>query len=377
MTCYLISNSEATATPLNRYQYKSEGSDLISPQTIIQKNPEIVLNELDLGFQDDNTILVCREFGTSRGSIDILIITKTADIIIIETKLFKNSDSHRTVVAQVIDYAKALSCISAGDLLISLSKNQYVNKEVLSKLRNDDYWLSSLEANLKTGNFQIVVLGDLIHPNILGMVESIQSAPHLAFTINLLELDSYIADTGQIIIHPKTVSKTIEIERSVIRISIDHNKQTHTIDSEIPEPNGKGQRPVLNEEQYLNSLTKPDFAELIRQFWNHWCDIGGDIKFCPASFSAGINCGDKRIPLFYGYRNATPVISESSKNYNSIPEDLYNTYKNDLKPSKAIYDGYVIGNKVDVPFEIMTKDDLKLMMDASIKLAKSIMNSSE
>jgi hypothetical protein len=377
MTCYSISKFNATVKSLNRYKFESEGSHLISPQRIIEKNPEIILNELDLGFKNKNSIISCREFGTSRGPIDILIITETADILIIETKLLRNSESHRTVVAQVIDYAKALSLISSSDLLNSLDKNKYIDSDDLLRLKNDNNWQSSLDANLRTGNFQIVILGDLIHPNILGMVESIQSAPHLAFTISLLELDAYIDDNEQIIIQPKTVSKTNEIERSVIRIYIDHDKKVHTIDSEIPEPDGGGQRPILNEEKYLAILTKSDFAELIIQFWKDWKEIGGDIKFHSASFSAGINYGDKRIPLFYCYRHTSPIISETTKDYYDIPDEPYQIYKNDLKSSNLIYDGYVIGNKVDVPFDSMAKNDLKLIMNASIKLAKNILNLSE
>lgn len=377
MTCYSISKFDATVRSLNRYQFKSEGSHLISPQMLIEKNPDIVLNELDLGFKDKNSILACREFGTSRGSIDILIITETADILIVETKLLRNPESHRTVVAQVIDYAKALSLISSSDLLNSLDKNKYIDSKDLLKFRNDNYWQSSIDANLRTGNFQIVILGDLIHPNILGMVESIQSAPHLAFTISLLELDAYIDDNEQIIIQPKTVSKTNEIERSVIRIYIDHDKKAHTIDSEIPEPDGKGQRPILSEEKYLEILTKSDFAELIIQFWKEWKEIGGDIKFHSASFSTGINYGDKRIPLFYGYYDVTSIISETTKDYYNIPDEPYQIYKNDLKSSNFIYDEYVIGNKVNVPFDRIEKSDLKMIMNASIKLAKNILNLSE
>ncbi len=50
-----------------------------------------------------------REVETSRGPIDNLSVSPDGGITIVETKLWKNPEKHRTVVAQVIDYAKVLA----------------------------------------------------------------------------------------------------------------------------------------------------------------------------------------------------------------------------------------------------------------------------
>jgi len=370
MGCYLI-GSDSIATEISMYQFNSEAS----AQVIIQQNPYILINELDIGFQNDRAIISCREFSTSRGFIDVLMITDTADIIIIETKLLINPESQRTVVAQVIDYAKALSRYNATEVLNLLSKNSSVNKEDLSKLSTDDFWLSSLGKNLRTGNFQVLVVGDIIHPNLLGMVESIQSAPHLSFTISLIELNAYSLDDKQVILQPRIISNSIEIERSVIRIEIDHDRKSHTIESELPEIESKGTKPKLNEEQYLNVLTKPDYIDPIMNFWSEWKDIGGDIKWHTASFSAGISYNGRRIPLFYGYRWGFPIITELTKDYYKIPDEAYKIYKDILKESSTIYDGFVVANRVDVKFESIIANDLETVMKASFKLAQYLINS--
>lgn len=374
MSYYKINLALGAAKALDKYFFQTEGGSLISPQEIIVNNPSILLDIADLELQADEKLLVTREFNTYRGSIDILIITSNADIVIIETKLLKNPESHRTVVAQAIDYAKAFYGLSIKDVLDRLSKSSTINIDIFEELKSNDFWIASLEKNIKTGNFQVVICGDKIHPNVLGMVESIQSAPHMAFSIYLVELDPFINDSDSIILIPRVVSKTVEIERSVIRIQIDHDKKEHSIESEIPEKEGKGTRPILKPSEYLDSLSKQEFRRIIEKLWNDWQEIGGDIRFGVAGLSLGLNWGDKRIAPFFVYLNRVPILSEKWRSSLNIPDDLYQQYKEDLKRSQVVYDGYCVGNKVEVPFTEITIDDLEVIFNSAINLGKKLLN---
>jgi hypothetical protein len=204
------------------------------------------------------------------------------------------------------------------------------------------------------------------------MVESIQSAPHMAFTIYLVELDPFIEEDHALLIIPKVVSKTLEVERSVIKIQVDHEKRKHTIDSEVPEEKGKGTKPIITPEQFLNSLSKPEFRKPIEKFWDDWRKIGGDIRFGTSGLSAGITQGEKRTPILFIYHNCISTISETHRNSYDIPDDFYQEYKNDLRESQVIYDGYVVGNRVNVPFNAITEDDLLLLFKASMNIAKKL-----
>ena len=235
MASYKIDLMTGTLSTLDTYSFKSEGSHQISPQQLLYENPNLILNIPELEMQSYENLIVAREYNTNRGPIDVLMITSNADIAIIETKLLRNPESHRAVVAQAIDYANAFYRQNARDLIEGLNKSNYVDKEILAELKENDFWLAALDKNLNTGNFQLIILGDKIHPNVLGMVESIQSAPHMAFTIYLVELDPYADNNHSLFITPRVVSNTLEVERSVIRIQIDHESKTHTIESEVPE----------------------------------------------------------------------------------------------------------------------------------------------
>jgi len=374
MSYYKINKGSGKAEALDKYIFQTEGGKLISPQEIIARNPSIILDIADFELQTDDKLIVAREFNTYRGSIDILIITSNADIVIIETKLLKNPESHRTVVAQAIDYAKAFYGLSIKDALDKLSKNSTINKDIYEELKSNDLWIASLERNINTGNFQVVICGDKIHPNVLGMVESIQSAPHMAFSIYLVELDPFTNDSDSIILSPRIVSKTVEIERSVIRIQIDHDKKEHSIESEIPEEEGKGTRPILKPSEYLDNLSRQEFRKTIEKLWDDWQEIGGDIRFGTVGLSLGLNLGDKRITPFFVYHNRLPILSEKWRNNLNIPDDLYQQYKEDLKKSQIIYDGYCVGNKVEVPFAEITVDDLEVIFNSAVNLGKKLLN---
>ena len=122
MNAYIIDEKTCKATELNRYDFRSEGIGLNSLQSTIANNPEIILDLPELELQNEGNIIVCREYTTNSGPIDILMITSNADIIIIETKLLRNPESHRTVVAQAIDYAKAFYNEKMDELINKISK---------------------------------------------------------------------------------------------------------------------------------------------------------------------------------------------------------------------------------------------------------------
>lgn len=373
MAHYQIDQTSGKASALEIFHFNTEGSETVSPQVLISKNPQIVMDIPEIEVQSDGNYLVAREFSTSRGSIDILIINANADIVIIETKLLKNPESHRTVVAQAIDYAKAFYELKAMDVIDRFKKNKSVDEATLTNLTKDEVWVASLEKNILSGNFRVVILGDRIHPNVLGMVESIQSAPHMAFTINLVEIDPFILENGPLFLCPRVVSKTVEVERSVIRIEIDHEKKTHSIESETPEKEGTGSRPTLTPQQFLDIVSEPTFIDSIEKFWKDWKEIGGDIRFGVAGFSAGLMIGDKRVAPFFTYYNRIPVLSEKWRSNYNISDNLFIQYKEGLKSSQTVYDGYCVGNKVEVPFSEISIEDLEIMYKAALNLGRKLL----
>ena len=65
-------------------------------------------------------IPIGREVNTDRGPIDNLYVSPGGGITIVETKLWKNPEKHRTVVAQIIDYGKELAAWDYDQLCIAI-----------------------------------------------------------------------------------------------------------------------------------------------------------------------------------------------------------------------------------------------------------------
>jgi len=59
-------------------------------------------------------ISICTELSVASGYIDNLYATARGDIIVAETKLWRNPEARREVIGQILDYAKDLSLMSYG-----------------------------------------------------------------------------------------------------------------------------------------------------------------------------------------------------------------------------------------------------------------------
>jgi len=160
--------------------------------------------------------------------MDILLLTSDAELIIVETKLWRNPEKSRTVMAQVIDYAKELSKWGYDDLndaVISAQRNQnssnilslrdIVEREFSSQNTTD--LLEILSQNLQHGNISLTIIGDKISPNLMLLSDTIQSSPGLNFRLTLIEMKLF-SYKNAIILIPDIVGKTKEVVRVDISV---------------------------------------------------------------------------------------------------------------------------------------------------------------
>jgi RecB family endonuclease NucS len=61
-------------------------------------------------------IPVCRELNTPAGPIDMVYVTPQGRLVLTETKLWRNPEARRKVIAQILDYAKELAQWTYEDL---------------------------------------------------------------------------------------------------------------------------------------------------------------------------------------------------------------------------------------------------------------------
>ncbi len=313
-----------------------------------------------------------REYSTSRGPIDVLYLTKNANIVLLETKLIRNPESIRTVVAQIVDYIKALNI----DGCENIQNKNCQHMKLSSGFSFDDKFIHLLTKNFLTGNICGVIVGDDIHPNLLGLVESIQSAPHLAFHISLVIIEAY-KDDNKLLISARIIENTKEVERSVIKITFENDTNKLIIESETPSKDGKGSKPRLSWEEYINNVDGK-YQKLIEKYKQEWIKhFGETINMGTVGFTAGVIVGEKRLAPLWVYDNKVELITERGRIKIGVSDKTYLVYKKELEKTPEIYDKYLISGKQMVNFNDISIDALENIFCATIKYAEEIRRSFE
>ena len=362
----MYSIKEGIANVLDKHVYQTE-EEL---QSILFHNPDIVKLIPELNLFQDSIVICCREFPLLCGKIDLLIITENADIILVETKLLRNPESSRTVIAQVIDYVKTIVNVSADDLIETAIKLKHSRFDTSKTI--DGRFSAVLSNNLKKGNISVLIAGDEISQNLLGMVASIQSAPHLSFTIYLLSIKTF-TDGTSIFILPEIISKTVEVERSVINIVFDIKDSKFQVESSVPEINGKGTKPKITWDAYIEKYTEKELVNIFTEFYKAWIQIDREgFTMGTVGFSAGVYSNGNRVPIQYAYDGYLDLLSDKFRRNYSIPDEIYNVYKEMIAKFPRIYDSKLISNKPRMVFTDYTYQEIRGVLNASLNIASLI-----
>lgn len=196
-------------------------------QELVFKYPSCLpISEIDESF---NPVLpVCTELHTSVGALDILMITPSGEIVIIETKLWRNPQARRVVVAQILDYAKELSKWTYEDMQREVNRRLGTSGNILYEiarksdsnlLLNESDFVDSVSRNLKRGNFLLLIVGDGIREGAAGIAEFLVSSGYMNFTFAMIELAIYQNEEIGKILLPRVITKTVELQKLTVEIS--------------------------------------------------------------------------------------------------------------------------------------------------------------
>ena len=197
-------------------------------QELLAVRPELLpVEELDASFGPE--ICIGREVKCNVGAIDNLYISPRGKLTIVETKLWRNPEARRQVVAQILDYAKELAGWSYDRLnaasLTYLSSGEIKYASLADMMIQRGYIDSDGEANfidevqvcLEKGQFLLLIVGDGIKQGVKSLTEALSSSPALQFQFGLVELEIYQFGTKKMVI-PRLLAKTENIDRMVVRV---------------------------------------------------------------------------------------------------------------------------------------------------------------
>ena len=186
-----------------------------SLQELIARYPAIISGE------DDDLLLIRREAGvpdavdgTGRWSLDHLFVTRDAIPVLVEVKRAVDTRLRREVVGQLLDYAaNGVSHWSAG----SLERNFIATCEAdgadpgsrmldFFGVEADQTFWSQADANLAAGNIRMVVVADVIPPELGRVLEFMND--QMRATVLGVELTYFELENGSRTLVPRVVGET-------------------------------------------------------------------------------------------------------------------------------------------------------------------------
>jgi hypothetical protein len=343
-------------------------------QELLIANPSLIpIHEIDASW--DRLIPLGREIGVNSGSIDNLYITSQGMICIVETKLWRNPEAHRTVIAQIISYAKDVARLTYKEFEHAVEKSSLLGQKTgfwdrISKgIKNVDQidFQSKLSESLQSGRFLLLIIGDRIYPEVALLLETIQSAPNLEFKIGLIEMHMYETDQEHIwpmLVIPKIVGKTHEVTRAVVKILYEEKKPEVDVTS-IEEGDATEK---TNRIKFEKSFPH-EYAEIFIPVLDKWIAEGIHIYWGLVGCSVRLFWKGKRKSILDIYPDYIALYSEKMAKKQDFPIEPYYPYREEIfrvpKARSLALEGKRYLNYKDISIE-----EFKVIVDATDKLVK-------
>lgn len=257
----LHENGRPGKTRALRRQSLAEGIDEAWLQELLEAEPALLpVTDIDERIQEPLISLGC-EIGTSAGPIDNLFISKNGYLVVVETKLWRNSEARRKVVAQILDYATHLRRWDYGKLQDEWRKQTKSEGSLWEHVRPEDWdepeWIDRVNDNLSAGRMVLLIVGDGIRSRASMLAEAMSGHPDFQFRLGMVELRLYEVSDGQIMAIPTTLARTREIERAIVRIEQKTEADVAvTVETPLKAVEKKRTVSVLTEEAFLAELRR-------------------------------------------------------------------------------------------------------------------------
>jgi len=353
-------------------------------QELLFTHPELLPVE-DFSDSYAPPIPIGREVRTNRGPIDNMYVSPEGGITIVESKLWRNPEKHRTVVAQIIDYAKEVASWDYDELaasILSSSRRRGAEKTSLEELVAPllveggvelNEFQENLAACLSSGNFLLLIVGDRISPNIALLTQAIQSAPGLGFALGLVEMQLYQSKPDQdwpLIVVPEVVGRTVEKTRGVVHIRYAQEKPEVTVNVEDTEDENEGAAQELDLEQFLREIPK-DLTAAYREGIETWETQVGGLDFTGEMMFFVKEIKGKKRRVIRCRKYAVNILLPKHFEEWGVDPAIFEEYIQWLEPAPLLYDK-ARNNKMWVRYSDINANDLRILINAGIKLVQRL-----
>jgi len=225
----VVANSDGESyllSPLERSTAASQGgySEQFIQELLFRNPMAIPVAEVDASFA--GLVPVCMELATPAGSIDAFFINSLGMPTLMECKLWRNPQSRREVIGQILDYAKELANWSYEDLQREVSRALKASGNSLWQIVSQAFpgvdeaqFVDAVSRNLRTGRFLLLITGDGIREDVEAIAEYVALHAGLQFTFGLVETPVYRLNDGNYLVTPRILARSVIINRYVIEVN--------------------------------------------------------------------------------------------------------------------------------------------------------------
>jgi hypothetical protein len=254
-------------------------------QDLIHKYPNLVpAHEIETCCR--YLIPVATEFPLKKQFLDNLFFTPDGFPVLVEVKLYKNTESRRKVVTQAIEYAMEF-CDMKYDTINQIIRQQqperlWKNNPLYELIKSPDgisntpdildeaSFTSNVIKNLKEGSFLLLILGDGIRPEMASLAEFMtQHTLRYSFGIIQVQLYQMSPDEGIIAI-PSVIAQTQLIKRDITVVTTS-STDTNTV-RQIPVVSERTEKTSLSLAAFYETMTDADL-NFIREVLESLSDL--------------------------------------------------------------------------------------------------------
>lgn len=168
-------------------------------------------------------VSLCKELETPSGFCDNVLVNDGGYVTIVECKLWRNPESRRKVVAQVLDYAKDFTKFGYSDFENAVLKARNEGHRSLFEIMREHYpdideseFTDNLSRNLREARLLLLIVGNGIRENAEELVGFLNNFAQMKFVLSLIEMPVFrVGDSEDHVVTPRILAKTTEIERNV------------------------------------------------------------------------------------------------------------------------------------------------------------------
>ena len=220
---FLSSLEESRGQVLERIPIREAGFSEAQLQEWLFNHPEVLpMGQIDPSFGP--VARLCQELPVGDNYLDLAYVNETGRLMLVECKVWKNPQSRREVIGQILDYAADIAKWDYEQLSDAISKATGGSFTSMYEVALEEFpsldeatFVDDVERSLRECSFLLVISGDGIRENVERIVSLIQAHAAPRFSFTLIEFGVYrMQDDGidGVFVQPIVHASALDVERT-------------------------------------------------------------------------------------------------------------------------------------------------------------------